>query len=130
MKLLNINSIKKALIPWEYLNDLKCLRGLSDDGFFQSTYAFNYGRIVGIQQERARHKGKKYEKAILVNDSFFYLYKVTSEALEGVPTEELDDFFEYMNDYVTTKMSDSVRDKVLMLLDAIKKQNYKKEAIN
>ncbi len=127
MKLLNINSVEKALIPWEHLNDLKYLREMAEgDECSEAIYAFNYGRIIGIQQERARRKGEEYEKAILADDLFFDLYKLANEGAEIIQTEDLDDFFEHMNNYVNTEMMEAVRDKVSKMLSVIKKLELQK----
>ncbi|ADZ82602.1 hypothetical protein [Cellulosilyticum lentocellum] len=127
MKLLNIKSIEKALTPWEYLRDLKHLRKLAEcDECTEAIYAFNYGRIIGIQQERARRRGEKYEKAFLVGDLFLDLYEVVSKGSENIPTEDLDDYFEYLNDYVNAEMRESVQDKVRGLLKGIKELEFLK----
>lgn len=127
MKVLNTKSIKKALVPWDYLEDLGYLRELAKgNDCIKSINAFNYGRIIGIQQERARRKGQRYEKAILADDLFFDLYKIVNEAVEIIQTEDLNDFFENMNNYVNTEMMESVRNKVTKMLNKIEELELKK----
>lgn len=108
-------------MPMKYLKDLKYLRSLSEDKTIQGIYAFNYGYIVGKQQERARRNGYTYKKATLVDDSFFKLYKTIDKATEGLTIEDLDEFFEGMKDYVATKANQSAQGKILSLLETIKK---------
>lgn len=132
MKILNIKAIIEAPVETKHYKDIRYLQGLNQDKTIQALDVFQYGRIVGIREERARRQGKPYEKAILIDGFSMDIFKMLHKASKGLSDEELDGFFDDIMGYVQNNMEESTQDTFIPILSGIKvlEKQQRKEALN
>jgi hypothetical protein len=134
MKLLKYEAIKETRIPLDHLNNIDTVKGLSEDETTKNVYVFEYGRIIGIQEERARRRRQKAEAPILINSFFEKLFKELHEELyNNIPTGELDDFFQEWQEGYYDQHGKENSEKVNAILKAfiaLEKMSRVEEASN
>lgn len=133
MKLLNIRAVKEAILKpaIENLKNIKYIASLSDDESLRCMDVFTYGRIVGIQEERARRQGKKYEVPTLVDDAAMEFIKLISSITRDLSEEEKEIFLNNVAlDIENKATSDKGKRLGLDIIRFVSKNTYKEKALN
>ena len=132
MNLLNIKAVKEAIMKpsIDHLKNIKYIASLSDDETLRFIDIFTYGRIVGMQEERARRQGRVYEIPTLVDDVAMILINLINSRVIDLSKEEQECFLKDLALNIENKVSsDNGKRLVLDIIRFISK-NIKKKAIN
>jgi hypothetical protein len=119
MRLLNVKAINEAPLPLGYLKEIDYISKQCEK--LKHMNIFEYGRIIGIQQERARRKGVEYKKPILVDDFCMELIKLIDKVASNVDYEQVDEFFvDLAAEVINSLNDDSQVESIMGIITAAK----------
>lgn len=132
MNLLNIKAVEQALMKpvIGHLKNIKYIAGLNKDEGVGFIDVFTYGRIVGIQEERARRQGKYYEVPTLVDDVSMDLINLINSIAIDLSEEEREDFLNNLALNIKDKASSDRYRRIGLQIISFISGELKKKAIN
>lgn len=132
MNLLNIKAVEQALMKpvIGHLKNIKYIAGLNKDEGVGFIDVFKYGRIVGIQEERARRQGKYYEVPTLVDDVSMDLINLINSIAIDLSEEEREDFLNNLALNIKDKASSDRYRRIGLQIISFISGELKKKAIN
>ena len=127
MNILSVQAIKKTYSYCDHWENIKVVSRLDEEEFIKFLSVFHYGRIVGIQEERARRNRQAVSTPIISESYILTSISDILKASSGIDSQELRSILKYFFKEQERERGQEVSPRVKDFLELIVKIKEKEE---